>query len=464
MLALCLWLPLQAPHPDQAKAEQALHPEQILPQPENTSIVLAEANSREAISRHPHKFRIARSAHLGFAGFLQFNQSLVDAGYAPIVAPRCLQKFRREILSLSCADDTVTLQALHYSLQKSGCGEYVYSQGSTKPLFIYSHMIGFGNSDEAPFALEMIKLAKTFGFNFRHPYSAEAPTPITGYDLLRPALYASNQDFVHSTLFAPQKFLAAANRVLADRELSPLHKDQQLKKLTPPTHFAHPRTWQSFSAEAKQCCPLTQAELWRRVAEDKTHFLGGWSSLLEVLHMVLDPQQQPVVIFCYGGRHKTGMLTLALRYLQDARWFYGRTQKVGVLQKVDATLYSEEVSTADNPRGALSRRCHKRRALAMMLRCKVYEVLMGRHVAQLARFRWVRLNPAEQEYARHNSQEFRMVNLTSVRDMFRLLYEPSPALEARLLRDNAGFLSVEDIATMKKELTKLRAKMHIKFP
>ena len=42
---------------------------------------------------------------------------------------------------------------------------------------------------------------------------------------------------------------------------------------------------------------------------------GGINSFFGVLRIVLNPSNQPVLFHCFGGRHRTGMITLAIRYL-----------------------------------------------------------------------------------------------------------------------------------------------------
>ncbi|MBI2603520.1 MAG: tyrosine-protein phosphatase [Deltaproteobacteria bacterium] len=58
---------------------------------------------------------------------------------------------------------------------------------------------------------------------------------------------------------------------------------------------------------------------------------GGLQTVLNVLDVVLNPANQPVLIHCQGGRHRTGMLAMILRYLQGGFWVNGpRTRKQGL--------------------------------------------------------------------------------------------------------------------------------------
>jgi hypothetical protein len=319
-------------------------------------------------------------------------------------------------------------------------------------------MMGLGFSAEEPFAVEMIKLAQVFGFAFHHPFSEEHPSPINGYDPLRPALYARSGDFMGSRMFSRRDYSQQIAAVLGKSELNKEEKNRNLAGIMPSVHAAHPEIRATFSEEARRCCSLSEKEQGKR-SHNSDYFLGAWPALLQALHAVLDPRHQPAVIFCYGGRHKTGMLSLALRYLQDPRWYFGPRQTRGIFPKLDSSLFLEQVSSEAGAWGVRSRRMHKRQALALILRGKVYEAMGRRDLSLLARYRQVALNPAEQEYAGHNPGEFRLVNLSSLRSMFRLLWANSPEFEAALLRHNEGFLSKEDLERIKTELDQLRQKM-----
>lgn len=52
---------------------------------------------------------------------------------------------------------------------------------------------------------------------------------------------------------------------------------------------------------------------------------GGIEAVRRVLDIVLDPARQPVLFHCFGGRHRTGMVAMLIRYLQGGFWTEGPT-------------------------------------------------------------------------------------------------------------------------------------------
>lgn len=52
---------------------------------------------------------------------------------------------------------------------------------------------------------------------------------------------------------------------------------------------------------------------------------GGIREFKTILELILDPNNQPVLFHCYGGLHRTGIVALALRYLQGGHWTGKRT-------------------------------------------------------------------------------------------------------------------------------------------
>ncbi len=46
---------------------------------------------------------------------------------------------------------------------------------------------------------------------------------------------------------------------------------------------------------------------------------GGLDAFHRILGLVLDPANQPVLFHCRGGKHRTGMVGMALRYIQSER-------------------------------------------------------------------------------------------------------------------------------------------------
>tara|TARA_B100001964_G_C13822127_1_gene417778 strand:- start:49 stop:594 length:546 start_codon:yes stop_codon:yes gene_type:complete len=50
---------------------------------------------------------------------------------------------------------------------------------------------------------------------------------------------------------------------------------------------------------------------------------GDVSDFFRVLQMVLNEENQPVLFHCHGGRHRTGMIAMAIRYIQEGPWLEG---------------------------------------------------------------------------------------------------------------------------------------------
>ncbi|MBP6217770.1 MAG: tyrosine-protein phosphatase [Oligoflexales bacterium] len=50
---------------------------------------------------------------------------------------------------------------------------------------------------------------------------------------------------------------------------------------------------------------------------------GGIDSFFNILRIILEPKNQPVLFHCLGGLHRTGMVAMALRYLQGGNWING---------------------------------------------------------------------------------------------------------------------------------------------
>ena len=56
---------------------------------------------------------------------------------------------------------------------------------------------------------------------------------------------------------------------------------------------------------------------------------GGIDAFMRIMHLILN-SDQPVLFHCTGGRHRTGMVAMALRYLQGGEWIHGPKRKVTV--------------------------------------------------------------------------------------------------------------------------------------
>ena len=59
---------------------------------------------------------------------------------------------------------------------------------------------------------------------------------------------------------------------------------------------------------------------------------GGLESFYRVLELVLNKDNQPVLFHCFGGRHRTGMVALAIRSIQGGWWLSGPTKQRRGLQ------------------------------------------------------------------------------------------------------------------------------------
>lgn len=67
-------------------------------------------------------------------------------------------------------------------------------------------------------------------------------------------------------------------------------------------------------------------------------YLDGHKPKIEDMYRVLDiilkPENQPVLFHCYGGRHRTGMVAMALRYLQGGEWVHGQKRRKFVFPRM----------------------------------------------------------------------------------------------------------------------------------
>ncbi len=110
---------------------------------------------------------------------------------------------------------------------------------------------------------------------------------------------------------------------------------------------------------------------------------GGIDAFERILKLVLDPARQPVLFHCLGGRHRTGMTALALRYIEGGEW------------------------------------------------------LSGNHgVRVVPFFQLMNLNNAQYEYYRHNTLQFRKDNLEFIEKFFK-----EHALAKKLIAQNRHLLA-----------------------
>jgi hypothetical protein len=57
---------------------------------------------------------------------------------------------------------------------------------------------------------------------------------------------------------------------------------------------------------------------------------GDIEAFIRIMEIVLDPTKQPVLFHCYGGRHRTGMVALMIRYIQGGEWINGPKVKMSL--------------------------------------------------------------------------------------------------------------------------------------
>lgn len=55
---------------------------------------------------------------------------------------------------------------------------------------------------------------------------------------------------------------------------------------------------------------------------------GGIDTFFNILEHALDPENQPVLVHCHGGLHRTGMVSMAIRFIQDGFWVNGVKKEV----------------------------------------------------------------------------------------------------------------------------------------
>ena len=57
--------------------------------------------------------------------------------------------------------------------------------------------------------------------------------------------------------------------------------------------------------------------------------IGGLDKVDRVLQFTFDRENQPVLFHCFGGRHRTGMISLIIRHIQGGKWLAdsGKTKR-----------------------------------------------------------------------------------------------------------------------------------------
>ncbi len=78
----------------------------------------------------------------------------------------------------------------------------------------------------------------------------------------------------------------------------------------------------SHDIDAENILGNRAKEYFQPVPDNKVD--GGAEDVLKVLEIVLNPDNQPVLYHCLGGRHRTGMVSMLLRYMQGGDWLEKR--------------------------------------------------------------------------------------------------------------------------------------------
>lgn len=419
----------------------------------NSGILSGKRNGANLAQIH-----LLRSARLGTPAFKELNSALENQGFEPFISSRCLELYEKEAKDFDCLTEESTLEVARKSLKSQGCGRYFFQDSQESPMIIYTHIHGFGNGDRGDYAIEEITMARFFGFKMYHPLDEAQPTPLNGLDIFRPVMYSTEKDFLDLKLFDKEDFLRKSKAILSHPDLSFQDKQSWLSELIPSKHFTNPKTIKGMSQKGKQCIQLSESETFRRQTDTEFH-MGNWRSLFNILDLILEQKEYPVVVHCYGGRHKTGVLSLGIRYLQDPAWLYGPTKKVWVEHMMDDSFRQERLKSGAGELESLERSKHKKLITSFRVRYAKKSGALGKIAGMMTGLKQERLNPAEQEYAGHNGHEYRKSNVSSMRNLFRLLYEDNPAFEAGLLRHYSNELRKEDLVYIKSKLRGLKQKM-----
>lgn len=62
--------------------------------------------------------------------------------------------------------------------------------------------------------------------------------------------------------------------------------------------------------------------------DDREEADGNVDDMIRILELVLN-NDEPVLFHCTGGRHRTGMIALAIRYMQGGEWINGPKKEAG---------------------------------------------------------------------------------------------------------------------------------------
>jgi len=132
---------------------------------------------------------------------------------------------------------------------------------------IYMNRDGYSRTLWNPtlFAIEEFEDSPKYGFEFYHSFRHDYSTYLDTYDPSRPSRVLDAKDFLNSTAIR---------------------------------YFGY----------------------WPHVRID-----GGMTAFYRILDLVLE-SKGPVLFHCTGGHHRTGMIALAIRYLQGGSWTSGKYQ------------------------------------------------------------------------------------------------------------------------------------------
>jgi hypothetical protein len=414
-------------------------------------------------SKQKNKPFLVRSRNLNLDDMIDLSEKLELKKFKPLVSSMCLKKYGLSIKKLDFLDGDFErkLSELREIIKKDPlCSNSFYSEESPRPLVIHLHASGFGGPlGRGSYALEEIKIAKVFGFDFFHPYHKEHPTPLSGIDIFRPIFFdpIEKEKSEVPAIFDFEKANTNVEEIYTQfNQGQKSHEELELilgEKMDQ-FHFYSPSTMKYFlSDEARKVFDLDEATIHERRV-DAAKFTGGVMSLLDILELITEDCYSQVYIHCHGGRHKTGILSLTLRYLEDPRWLYGPVENLRFGLKNDETVGRENLSWDTNQ-------------VAFKERKEYFENLPRDSFLKDA---WHYLfkpesdyfNPAEVEYISHNDRQVRLSNLMSARDLFHGFYQRDNIKIQEHLK-NKYQISLEKLKNIYQRLDAIKVKFLKKF-
>lgn len=67
---------------------------------------------------------------------------------------------------------------------------------------------------------------------------------------------------------------------------------------------------------------------------------GDVEAFYRIMELVLDRENQPVLFHCLGGRHRTGMIAMAIRTIQGGHWVNGPKRRRAVFPRIRSPYLS----------------------------------------------------------------------------------------------------------------------------